>query len=70
MKSNGMYVLALLVITFIVFAIGATLFVSTNPYTDFILTLIAVHLVASKLVIKEKENVSYFYRTSIQKRTL
>ncbi len=49
-----MYVLALIVLTFIVFAIGVTLLDgSNNHYTDFMLTFIAVYLVTSKLKIKK-----------------
>ncbi len=51
-----MYVLALLFLTFIVFAIGTILFDgSNNPYTDFMLTFIAVYLVTSKIKFVHKE---------------
>jgi hypothetical protein len=55
--KDGKYILALIVLSLIVFVIGATLFGggSDNSYTDFMLTLIAVHLVASKLSIKREE---------------
>ncbi|WP_202595411.1 hypothetical protein [Halalkalibacter okhensis] len=55
MGNFGMYVLALIVLTCIVFMIGATLLGgSSSPYTDFILTFIAVYLVTSKLKIKKE----------------
>ncbi|MGO4888012.1 hypothetical protein ACJ2A9_09665 [Anaerobacillus sp. MEB173] len=58
MGNFGKYVIALITLTFIVFIIGATLLGgSSSPYTDFIITFIAVYLVTSKLNIrKEKES--------------
>ncbi|MBP3953092.1 hypothetical protein [Bacillus suaedae] len=57
MGNFGVYVLALIVLTFIVFTFGAFLLGgSSSPYTDFILTFIAVYLVTSKFKIKKDES--------------
>lgn len=45
------YILALLIISFLAFFIGVTLLGGTDtPYTDFILTVIAVQLIMTKLI--------------------
>lgn len=54
MLQNVKFVLALIVLAWIVSIIGVTLFGGSNHYyTDFILTLIAVCLVTSKLKISD-----------------
>ncbi|WP_161568159.1 hypothetical protein [Anaerobacillus alkaliphilus] len=51
MNNPLSYILALLIVSFLTFFIGATVLGGTDtPYTDFILTLIAVQLVMAKLL--------------------
>lgn len=51
MSKQLSYILALLIVSFLTFFIGATLLGGKDtPYTDFILTVIAVQLIMTKLI--------------------